>query len=203
MAYASRTGTQKNLARLRRAGWGLFVVATGAWRTEGMRYAIDNGAWTAFAAGTAWDGMRFRELVARLGDGADFIVAPDVVSGGLASLRLSESWLPRLAHVARVLVPAQNGIGVEDMASMLGPRVGVFVGGDTAYKLATMAAWARACRERGAWCHVGRVNSAVRIHACAAAGVDSFDGSSASRYSVELPKLDNARRQTLLDLEVA
>jgi hypothetical protein len=153
IAYASRTGTLRNLARLRRAGWGLFVTTFGAWRTEGFRYAIDNGAWTSHTLGVPWDALRFRELVARLGDGADFLIAPDVVAGGIPSLRLSESWLPSLTPIAMTLIPVQDGMAQDDLAPVIGPRVGVFVGGSTAWKLATMVTWARLCRERGAWCH--------------------------------------------------
>jgi hypothetical protein len=42
--YASRTGTRRNLAALRDAGWRLLVSAEAELRTEGMRYALDNGA---------------------------------------------------------------------------------------------------------------------------------------------------------------
>jgi hypothetical protein len=62
-----------------------------------------------------------------------------------------------------------------------------------------MAAWAALARAKGAICHVGRVNTARRIHACEAAGAHSFDGSSASRFAVTLPPLELARQQT--DLE--
>ncbi len=51
-----------------------------------------------------------------------------------------------------------------------------------------MGDWAELARERGAICHVGRVNSARRIHLCASAGVTSFDGSGVSRYAVEIPQ---------------
>src|SRR5690242_4564155 len=97
MAYASRTGTRRNLDLLRRLGWGLMVSAAGRHRTEGFTsWALDNGAWTAFAQKQPWNEQPFLELVEQLGHGADFIVAPDIVAGGLASLRLSEAWLPRL-----------------------------------------------------------------------------------------------------------
>lgn len=87
-----------------------------------------------------------------------------------------------------------------DVVQYIGPDVGVFVGGSTDWKLATLYDWAALAQSRGAWCHVGRVNSVRRIRLCHLAGVDSFDGTSASRYSVELPKLERARRQPALDL---
>jgi len=43
-------------------------------------------------------------------------------------------------------------------------------------------------------CHVGRVNTQQRVRMCLAAGVTSFDGTSASRYQVTLRDLDMARR---------
>jgi hypothetical protein len=198
MAYASRTGTRRNLDALRAAGWGLLVSATGPHRTEGFpTYAIDNGAWTAYVQRRPWDERAFVAVVEKLGAGAEFIAAPDIVAGGLQSLRLSEQWLPRLDGIGRRrLIPVQDGVQDGDVGPLLGPPVGVFVGGTTPWKLTTMASWARLARERNAYCHVGRVNSARRIRMCALAGVDSFDGTSASRWAVTVKRLDNARRQT-------
>lgn len=58
-AYASRTGTKRNLAALRAAGWGLFVSTAGVHRNEGFRFMIDNGAWSAFTKGLAWTPAMF------------------------------------------------------------------------------------------------------------------------------------------------
>jgi len=195
--YASRTGTARNLAELRARGWGLMISATGVHRTEGFeRYAIDNGAWTAFQQRRPWDELAFVRLVERLGKGAEFITAPDIVAGGIQSLRLSESWLPRLDGVGRRrLIPVQDGVQSADVAPLLGPDVGVFVGGTTDWKIRTMEGWACLARMRNAYCHVGRVNTVRRIRMCALAGADSFDGSSASRYAVNIQKLDNGRKQ--------
>lgn len=198
IAFASRTGTRRNLAALRAAGWGLLVSATGPHRTEGFElYCLDNGAWTAHQAGTEWDGAAFVKLVRSLGAGASFVVAPDIVSGGIASLDLSAAWIPWLRlHTPRVLIHVQNGMRPDDVRGYLGPCVGIFLGGDTDYKLATMAQWGAVARETGCYYHVGRVNSASRIQKCAMAGAASFDGTSASRFAVTLRPLDAARRQT-------
>ncbi len=55
IAYASRTGTRRNLAALRDAGWRLMVSARGVLRTEGFPYGLDNGAWTAFQRDEPFD----------------------------------------------------------------------------------------------------------------------------------------------------
>lgn len=175
IAYASRTGTRRNLDALRRAGWRLMVSARGALRTEGFRYALDNGAWTSFQRGEPFDEAAFERAVARLGADADWIVVPDIVMGGMALLKFSRTWLARLRNrralsKARFMIAVQNGIMPAHVRDLVGPRVGVFVGGDTEWKLATMAGWARFAHAHGATCHVGRVNSARRIRLCAAAG---------------------------------
>lgn len=212
IVYASRTGTARNLAAFRLAGWRVLVSATGVLRTEGFPYAIDNGAWTSFCAGRPFDDAAFVRVVELLGSDADWVVAPDVVGGGADSLALSTRWLPwLLARTARVLVPVQNGMDAGDVVHLIGPRVGIFVGGDDlaprppikprpvpTWKERTAAYWARLARANGAYCHVGRVNTRARIRICAAAGVDSIDGTSGSRFAVSVPKVDAWRRQPSL-----
>lgn len=204
IAYASRTGTRRNLDGLRRAGWRLVVSARGVLRHEGFRYGLDNGAWTAFQTGQPFDVTAFDRAVALLGARADWIVVPDIVMGGLDSLTFSRRWLKNLRRRKALrdqtfLIAVQNGMEPKHLRRLLGPKVGIFVGGDTDWKLATMKQWGALAHSRGAICHVGRVNTAKRIHACEAAGVDSFDGSSASRFAVTLRPLELARQQT--DLE--
>lgn len=200
IGYAARTGTRRNLDALRRAGWRLMVSARGPLRPERFRYALDNGAWTAFQQGELFDVPAFERAVTLLGPGADWIVLPDIVAGGLASLRFSLDWLDTLRnrpelHGAQYLLAVQNGMEPQHIAPLAGPEIGIFVGGDTPWKLATIATWTRLAHERGAICHVGRVNTVRRIRLCAAAGADSFDGSGVSRFASALPPLDLARRQ--------
>lgn len=77
----------------------------------------------------------------------------------------------------------------------------MFIGGSTAWKMNTMVSWAALARERGAWCHVARVNTPKRIRKVALAGATSFDGSSATRYLANHPKLDRAVAQQFMILE--
>jgi hypothetical protein len=192
IGYASRTGTLRNLAVLRQQGWRL-LVSPGNLRTEGFPYALDNGAWSAFQRGVPFDGAAFSRAVDMLGGRADWIVAPDIVGGGQASLGLSAAWLSRLTSVAPVLLAVQDGIEPSDVSGLV--RYGIFLGGTTEYKLATMAEWGAYASERGCYFHVGRVNTRRRIMLCAAAGADSFDGTSVSRFAETMPLLDNALRQ--------
>ena len=197
ICYASRTGTKRNLAALRHAGWRLMISRAGVWRTEGFPYALDNGAWTDYRAGRDFDDAAFKALVDRLGWGADWIVAPDIVAGGVHSLRLSLVWLPHLLVRTRlVLIPVQDGMGPADLVNIVLPkRIGIFMGGSTEWKLANMVEWGQFCADKGVHYHVGRVNTLKRFRLAHIAGADSVDGSSASRYAVTLPKLDFASRQ--------
>lgn len=210
-ALASRTGTKVNLAALREAGWGLFVSALGVHSNEGFPFWIESAAWSFYQLGIPWhpgpvrivdDKGRARKLKgydALLASHAsdpmcEAIIAPDIVCGGMASLALSLSWLPRLlAYGPRVYLPVQPGIDPAELVGIVGARVGVFVGGDTDWKEHTVAFWARFAHAHGALCHVGRVNTARRLAICQAAGVDSIDGSGASRYVRHLSFMEAAR----------
>jgi hypothetical protein len=194
MGYASRTGTRRNLAALRDAGWRLLVSARGVLRTEGFPYALDNGAWTAFQRGEPFDFGAFDRAVSLLGAGADWIVVPDVVQNARATLALAEPWLTRLAAF-RLLVAVQDGMTASDVRAWLGARVGIFLGGSSAWKESSARSWGELARERGCHFHVGRVNTARRIAVCAEAGAHSFDGTSVSRFAETLPLLTRAASQ--------
>lgn len=193
VAYASRTGTRSTLAAMRAAGWRLLVSAAGAVRTEGFRYALDNGAWSAFQQGKPFDELAFGRALDLVGERADWVVLPDIVAGGMASLEFSLKWLERLHDFPTTLLLAvQDGMCPDDVREYLNPSVGIFVGGSTEWKLETMEAWALLARRRNCYMHVGRVNSAKRIAMCAAVGAHSFDGTSVTQFPSTLGKLDAA-----------
>jgi hypothetical protein len=209
--YASRTGTRRNLDALGNAGWGLLVSRAGEWRTEGwtdrengerrkFRIVGDNGAWHDHQNGTEFDSEtfeRFLEWIASQPIVPDWIVLPDIVAAGLSSLELSIRWFNRCLSVSQmVLIAVQDGMTVEDISPFVGQSVGVFLGGSTEWKISTMAAWGAFCRARGIHYHVARVNSVKRMAMAVAAGADSIDGTSCSRFAVTTTKLTNASRQT-------
>lgn len=200
ICYASRTGTRRNLDRLRAHGWGLLVSRAGEWRTEGFtRICGDNGAWADFRAGRSFDEdayERFLDWLAAQPVAADWLVLPDIVAGGIPSLNLSIRYVNRCMAVAPlVLIAVQDGMEGADLAPLVGRSVGIFLGGSTEWKLARMRYWGDFCAERGVYYHVARVNSIKRMALAASCGARSIDGSSASRYAVTLPKLAYAARQ--------
>jgi hypothetical protein len=194
--YASNTGTRRNLAALRANGWRLLLTPDNATPRDGLRFAIDNGAF-------AKDGFKpepFRALVDRLGAAADFVVLPDIVAGGADSLSLSVSWIPRLRGIRSLLLPIQDGMTAHDVGMVLrqNVQVGLFLGGSTEFKLREIYGWGMVAHAWKRYYHVGRVNTARRIRLAAEAGADSFDGTSATRYACTLPLLEAARQQPSL-----
>jgi hypothetical protein len=203
MAYASRTGTLANLKALGRAGWRLIIEPSQLSRygkkKPDLGYAIDNGAWGCFQREVPFDEAAFLKVLERYGDDADWVVVPDIVAGGLESLRFSEKWLSRLTNLKQPkLLAVQDGMVPADVRSIVGKDIGIFVGGSTDWKLDTLPDWGALAREVGAHAHCARVNSVRRIRLCQHARMDSFDGTSVTMYSVNINKLDNARRQQYL-----
>ena len=196
IAYASRTGTKTTIAALRKAKWRLLVSATGVQNNEGMQYALDNGAWTAHQQKRPFDTALFTKALHKLGANADWTVLPDIVAGGMKSLDMSLGWLRTVLSASPMaLLAVQDGMEPGDVANVLGPRVGIFVGGSTEWKLSTMPVWGALARDVGCWCHVGRVNSRKRIKLCYEAGATSFDGTSVTKFAKTLVPLDAARRE--------
>jgi hypothetical protein len=206
--YASWTGTKRNLAALRREGWRLLMTPDTLIRCKGTTrprwpdgdpapYCLDNGAWGCHQRGEGFNAEAFVWALERIGTGADWVVAPDIVGAGLASLRLTEAWLPRIVH-PKVLIAVQDGMSPEDVAPMLNSGRGIFLGGSTEYKLQSMPMWGRFARQAGVHFHVARVNTIRRLRACQSAGADSIDGSKPSRWSMEAGNLPSALKQTQL-----
>jgi hypothetical protein len=212
IAMTSRTGTKSTLKALRKAGWWLLVSCAGVWRTEDfVEWVAENGCYTDFTQQREFDAKRFAKFVRWIAIQPilpQWVALPDIVMGGEASLSRSVQWLRWLRRVptlaaTRFMLVVQNGMDMcprmmARIRAIVGPRVGIFVGGDTDWKLGTMAFWSWLAHALGAVCHVGRVNSAKRIEAVGDAGADSFDGSSVARFPVTLVELDRARRDQVL-----
>jgi hypothetical protein len=194
--YASRTGTRRNLEEISRCGWRLLVSARGVLRNEGFRYALDNGAWTAFQRGEPFDVQAFDKAVQLLGSDADFVVIPDKVGDSIETLRMADEWTPRL-HGLRLYLAVQDGMTDADLIARSESVAGVFVGGSTEWKLRTAPRWRELTRRLGMLCHVARVNTERRIEWCRSLGVTSVDGSSASRFAVTTERLDGSRRRSV------
>lgn len=201
IAYASRTGTRRNLAGLRANGWRLMLSPAGCLRTEGFPYALDNGAFSAWQGKKPWDEKRFLHALQKFGDDADFVIVPDVVCDARATLELFDDWIwPVQDWTSRAMIAVQNGMTADDVACRLTEHIGIFVGGDSAWKDSTIPMWSNLAREYKTTCHVGRVNTLDRLRICQLANVTSFDGSGASRFDVHRRRMDRWRNEPALPL---
>ncbi len=200
ISYASNTGTKRNLEQFRKFGWRILLTPLNPKLPQGLRYAVDNGAWSCFQQKVAFDDDGFRSLVDAYGSGADFVVIPDLVEQGQKSLEFSLSWLDRLKVIRLLLLPVQDGMSADDVGAVLQqhPRLGIFLGGSTDWKLATMEGWGMVAHAFGRYYHVGRVNSRRRIRMCQHSGAHSIDGTSGTLFSVTVPRLDGEIRQASL-----
>lgn len=181
MAYTGETRSSKLRARLSERNVGCIVVrgrvgkaAVDQWRF----WAYDNGAFTDWRHGTPFDETQFLDDVLTMtgmSSRPNWVVLPDVVAGGRASLATSVAWLSRLHRLPlSFAIAVQDGMVPADIP-WGAPFDVVFVGGTTRWKLETGAEWAAAARAHGKVCHIGRVGSARRVLWAAAAGADSVD----------------------------
>ena len=151
------------------------------WKQNCIGYAIDNGAFVYGKKGISFDEKPFLEDVENFGEGADFIVIPDVLYNAKETLAIAEYWIERLLGYP-LLIVAQDGMVNEDLEVFTRRGIGVFIGGSTEFKLKSINWIADLCNKYNVLCHVGRVNSAKRIMLCLEAGAHSFDGSGPARF---------------------
>jgi len=165
IAYVGQTRSRDLIAQLAEHGIGECTVR-GELPPRRRPWFFDNGAFRDFTAGRAFDREAFERDVARIREellAPDFLVLPDVVAGGRASLDESLAWAPRLEGVGPLYLAVQDGMSEDDVRPVLGNVAGVFVGGSTEWKLATAAAWRALAHAHGRRLHVGRVGSMRRV----------------------------------------
>jgi hypothetical protein len=206
--YASWTGTKKNLRALRNNGWSLLMSPDTLFRCKNKTaplwpdgtaapYVLDNGAWGCHQREEPFNETAFLWAYDRIAANAEWVVAPDIVGGGLDSLSLTKTWLPKLDH-KKVLIAVQDGMTSEHVDPLMDLNRGIFLGGTTEYKMSSMMDWGKYCAAKNIYFHVARVNTIKRFRACQAAGADSIDGSGASRFACTASLLPDAAKQQSL-----
>ncbi len=146
---------------------------------------LDCGAFTDWRAGREFDLVRwerdlrfvaYRLLAGKL-PAPDFVVVPDIVGGGAASLARSlelVDWVPPELP-ARYLV-VQEGMAPAQVAEVLPHFSGLFVGGASmAWKLETSPDWIALAHAHGRKCHIGRIGTLARLELARRQGADSVD----------------------------
>lgn len=175
-AYVGQTRGAKLIRELVRLGLGE-CTCRGEFPPRRTPWFLDNGAYRDWTAGVEWDSAGWlrdlrsaREFAVR----PDFVVAPDLVAGGVESLAVSLRWLETCADMTPYLA-VQDGMSEAEVAEAVGPFAGVFVGGTLDWKLRTGAAWVDMAHRVGKPCHVGRVGTVRRVRWAREIGADSID----------------------------
>jgi hypothetical protein len=179
-AYVGQTRGEKLIERLRALGIGECTVR-GELPPRRAPWFYDNGAYSDWTAGRAFDGLKFQNDIDRIRRGEidtppDFVVAPDQVAGGVRSLEVSLLWIDRLEGLPLYLA-VQDGMRPSDVLPVLDVFAGIFVGGTLPWKLATGPQWVDIAHAQGLRCHVGRVGTVPRVDWARTIGADSIDSS--------------------------
>jgi hypothetical protein len=178
----------------------------------GQKYFHDCGTFHAECHGKVWASNPFKRLLNKYPNYA-FAVLPDKPQINLVydlvkqrklamdSLKLSLSYLGEITRPVALAV--QPGMMQSDIRLYMNEVDVIFVGGPPEWKQKTALDWANLAHLYKKKCHVGRVNQYETLRFMHYCGVDSVDGSTASRHDdpSELIKYFNHLKyqQTLTD----
>lgn len=186
MKLYTTTGTRSLRQRCNELNVGLMMV--NHWRDpeQWPYFAIDNGCYSAYAQGKDWEATQFLSILykcKRNGLRPDFVVIPDIVAGGIDSLRKSERWAIFLKSEFPsypLFVAVQDGMTIEDIdQSPVMERIdGLFIGGTMQWKMETLFYWSRFAKENGLRIHTGRIGPLDSMLRCDDAEMDSIDSTS-------------------------
>lgn len=190
MMPSNNTGAELRRMAARYPGRLAHLIGPGGWRRPVLPYALDNGAFGAFVAGTSFDADAFDRLVTRASMHDEqplWVVVPDVVGDAQATIESWHHWAPILRRRGWPLAFAvQDGMTPADIYTVA-PDV-VFVGGSKAWKWRTVPMWCAAFPR----VHVGRVNQHAALQYLDELGAESCDGTGWFRgCSTQLSGLDD------------
>lgn len=177
--YVGQTRSRWLIAELATLGWGE-CTNRGELPPRRVPWFFDNGAFVDWRAGVPWDEEAYcqdlTELRAHPLCRPDFLVAPDIVAGGAASLARSREWLEDLRELGPVYLAVQNGMPLE--AATVAGFDGIFIGGDNDFKREAAAACVLLGRELGLPVHLGRAGTGRKVRWARDLGVSSIDSTS-------------------------
>lgn len=195
IAFVGQTRAPRVVAKLARLGVGECTQRGELGALERHRAAHparpwfhDNRAFGDWQAGRSFECVRWirdqwRIRQRRLAPA--FVVVPDLVGAGAASLAFSSQWrdevapgVPAYLVVQEGMTPATVGAALDESADRGLPYAGLFVGGAAIeWKIGTAPTWLELARARDMRLHVGRVGVPERVAWARELGVDSIDSS--------------------------
>lgn len=178
--YLSIVGSKKVREFQKKWGCGWCLTPDNNRENEGP-YFLDNGAFAAYKNTQQYDPERFYKLLQRFPD-YDFAVVPDIVCGGLTSLKWSLSFMETSLFKGPAYLAVQDGMKASDVIPFLDKFQGIFVGGSIPWKMQTMRMWSDYAHLYKLKCHVGRIGTYEGFIQAHFAGVDSVDTTTPSRH---------------------
>lgn len=158
----------------------------------------DNGAFRDWQAGRDYNGVRWIRDQWRIRDrglAPDFIVVPDLVAQGVESLAWSALHRRDVAEGSPAYLAVQDGMTPDDVRAALErsalddlPYAGLFVGGTSAWKLATSATWRDLATALRLSLHVGRCGTPTKVRWARDLGADSIDSCLPLRHEEHLSR---------------
>lgn len=180
MAYVGQTRGRKMIARLEAAGIGE-CTQRDEFPPRRRPWFLDNAAFKDWKAGRAFDAAQWSEVLPRAtAEGPDFVVAPDLVAQGWASLAFSINAVGAIrAAGGRAYLVTQDGMEADPRRvaseAITHGFSGLFVGGTLPWKRDTGAMWVKAAHAANLPCHIGRVGTIRRTRWAREIGADSID----------------------------
>jgi len=184
--YTSVPGGEKT-EKVREYKLGIMIPTSPNWlpsRSLGeFDCALDNGAFRCFERGFPFMERRFLDTLDACytsGISLDFIVAPDIVGGGVESLDFSMEWANgRLRGCKSLALAVQDGMMQSDISTdVLDLFSHIFIGGTPGWKWRTAGGWCKFAHDNHKLCHIGQCGTLPNLTLAREHGVDSVDSSS-------------------------
>lgn len=153
-------------------------------KNTNIRYALDNGAFSAYRTHTPFDENLFLKTLEYIyvqEPQPDFVAIPDIVAAGKQSYIFSLEWMDKLPEEFTYYFVVQDGITTEMMKDIVHRVSGIFVGGTKLWKLRTMSTWIHFAHTYNKPCHIGRMSVFKDMDRAYVVGADSIDGSTLVR----------------------
>lgn len=178
--YVGQTRSPVLIDELAALGFGETTVR-GEFPPRRFPYFFDNGAYGDDKEGKPfqldkWNNALFRLQVSKL-PRPDFIICPDIVRGGTASLLFSRDHVFTLRHLAPVYLAVQDGMSDSQITSAMSLYGGLFVGGSTQWKERNGERMVQLAHSLGKPAHIGRVGTPRKVFWAKRIGADSIDSS--------------------------
>lgn len=176
MVYVGQTRSSRLIKRLESLGFGE-CTTPGELPPRRRPWFFDNGVFRDWKAGRPWGRTAWiAALESARSLRPDFIIAPDLVGEGQASLDHSANHSAHCEGFSTYLA-VQDGMTERAVSKSIEGHGwdGLFVGGTLDWKIRTGADWVELAHRHGLRCHIGRVGTASRARWAMDIGADSID----------------------------